>query len=120
MLRGRRTGDQTPALHNHDGDAATLDELAHAGSDLTREHNIEFYLYVPQPTDAQDIATELRAESTTVEVTKADDDASWLCLIQRRMIPDMAGLRGLRERFSALAANHDGEYDGWGTEVEGE
>lgn len=119
MLRSQPTQPPAPNSSAQDGDAATLDELAHAGSDLTREHNIEFYLYVPQESDAQDIAAQLRAEGLAVEITRASDDSSWLCLVQRRMIPDMAGLRSCRERFTALAEHHDGEYDGWGTEVEG-
>lgn len=124
MLRGQRAEQRQrelppgPPLTSQDGDAATLDELAHAGSDLSREHTIEFYLYVPEEDDAQSIATDLRHEGMTVEVTRAADNSSWLCLIQRKMIPDMAGLRGFRERFTALAAAHNGEYDGWGTEVE--
>lgn len=118
LLRGGRAARQTVEHVPQDGDAATLDELAHAGSDLTREHNIEFYLYLPEQADAETVADQLRDEGFAVEVTRAAEDTAWLCLAQRKMIPDMAGLRRYRERFTDLAESHNGEYDGWGTEVE--
>lgn len=118
LLRGQKAPAPVEARAPEDSDAATLDELAHAGSDLTREHNIEFYLYLPAQTKAEAVAAELRDEGLTVDISKADEDSAWLCLVKRRMIPEMAGLRSFRERFTTLAQAHNGEYDGWGTEVE--
>lgn len=118
ILRGRRGEQQLPPALPADGDAATLDELAHAGSDLTREHNIEFFLYLPDEESAQAVARQLQEEGAVVEVSQAADGSDWLCLVRQRMIPDMAGLRGFRERLTAVAHAYNGEYDGWGTEVE--
>jgi regulator of RNase E activity RraB len=118
MLRGQKREAVTSSLPPADGDAATLDQLAHAGSDLTREHNIEFFLYLPDEESAQAVARQLQEEGVLVEVSRAADGADWLCLVKQRMIPDMAGLRGFRERLTAVAQAHNGEYDGWGTEVE--
>lgn len=127
MLRGKRAEPPASGLpganganraNGADGDAATLDELARAGSDLTREHNIEFFIYLPDQSSGEAAASLLRGEGHMVELSKATDGSDWLCLVQLRMIPDMAGLRGYRERFTALARAYNGEYDGWGTEVE--
>jgi regulator of RNase E activity RraB len=119
MLRGRRATPEASRGPLPDGDAATLDELAHAGSDLSRQHTIEFFLYLPDQAAAEAVAAGLRSEGLTVDVNRAADGADWLCLIRQRMVPDMAGLRSWRVRLTALAEAHQGQYDGWGTEVEG-
>jgi len=118
MLRGRRVEPPVAARPVADGDAATLDELAHAGSDLSRPHVIEFFLYFPGQPVAESVAEGLRSEGLTVEVSQAEEEADWLCLVRQRMVPDMAGLRSWRDRLTALAEAHQGVYDGWGTEVE--
>lgn len=118
MLRGQRSEPPVATGPVTDGDAATLDELAHAGSDLSRPHIIEFFLYFPEQQAAELVAEGLRSEGLTVEVSPAAEETDWLCLIRRRMVPDMAGLRSWRERLTALAEAHQGVYDGWGTEVE--
>lgn len=118
LWRGQKREQQIPDLPPGDGDAMTLDELAHAGSDLTREHNIEFFLYFPDEPAARAVAGQLQDEGVLVEVSRAADGSDWLCLVKRRMIPELAGLRGLRERLTAVANAYHGEYDGWGTEVE--
>ena len=118
MLRGRGAEQPVATGPVPDGDAATLDELAHAGSDLSRQHTIEFFLYLPDQPAAEAVAAELRREGLTAEVSQGQEASDWLCLARRQMVPDMAGLRTWRERLTALAEAHQGVYDGWGTEVE--
>lgn len=102
-----------------DPDGATLDELARAGSDLTHEHLIEFYLYFPTEAAAAGCATILAQEGFATQVSQAEGKKDWTLLASRRMRPELAPLRAVRDRLTALVAEHGGEYDGWGTEVEG-
>ena len=117
ILRGGQRERQTLAL-SADADASTLDQLARAGSDLTRPHRIEFFLYLPERAAADAVAQELSAEGYATEVSQEEQASDWLCLATRVLVPDMAALRSCRGRLTALAESHQGVYDGWGTEVE--
>lgn len=118
ILRGGQRERQTQAAESADADANTLDQLARAGSDLTRPHRIEFFLYLPEHTAADAVARELSAEGYATEVSQEGQATDWLCLATRVLVPDMAVLRSCRDRLTALAESHQGVYDGWGTEVE--
>lgn len=117
MLRGGAREAAVTAA-SADGDAETLDELARAGSDLTRPHRIEFFLFLPSREAADQVAAELRSEGFGVEVGQGEQSADWLCLATREMLPELAALRSWRERLTAMAESRQGVYDGWGTEVE--
>lgn len=117
MLRGgQREAQVAQAIPDEDG--STLDQLARAGSDLSRSHQIEFFLYFPERSAAEAVARELAAEGYGTALSQEEAAADWLCLATRAMIPDLAGLRACRTRLTALAESHQGVYDGWGTEVE--
>jgi regulator of RNase E activity RraB len=116
LLRGTQRG-RLPA----DPDAETLEELVRAGSDLALPHEIEFFLYLETRAEADAIARQLGTEGFAVEVRPTETDGCWLCLATRTMRPELAQLRLLRDRFTALAETSGGAYDGWGTTVvEGE
>lgn len=117
---GVRAQESERAGAVEDPDGATLDELARAGSDLTREHLIEFYLYFPTDTAAAEIATILAQEGFETRVSAAEGKQVWALLASKRMRPELAPLRAVRDRLTALVAERGGEYDGWGTEVEGD
>lgn len=117
VLRGGQRERQARAEPT-DADASTLDQLARAGSDLTRPHRIEFFLYLPDRTGAEAVARALSAEGYATELSQEEQAADWRCLATRVMVPDMAALRSCRARLTELAESHQGVYDGWGTEVE--
>jgi len=117
LLRGH-AGESAAMRLPSDGDASTLDELAHAGSDLSRPHQIEFFLYLPSRQAAEGVADQLRHDGFEVQVGPSEDPADWLCLATRQMLPELGALRTWRQRLTALAEGRDGVYDGWGTEVE--
>jgi hypothetical protein len=96
-----------------DPDSQALNALRDAGSDLSKPHPIEFYLYFPAQTDADDVAVRLREEGFNVTVRLGADDVNWLVLAQKTLIPEQRLLLDLRSRFEALADSLSGEYDGW-------
>lgn len=104
-----------------DPDAETLEELVRAGSDLTQPHEVEFFLYVETSAQAASLGSELRTEGFATEVRPTETEQCWLCLATRVMRPELTELRRWRARFTALAEQAGGAYDGWGTTVvEGE
>ncbi|MGD2217857.1 MAG: ribonuclease E inhibitor RraB [Gemmatimonadales bacterium] len=96
-----------------DRDSQALIALRNAGSVLSKPHPIEFYLYFPARTDANDVGVRLRQEGFDVAVRVGADDVNWLVLAKTTMVPEHRLLLELRSRFEALADSLGGEYDGW-------
>lgn len=100
-----------------DPDAATLEALARAGSDLSQPHEMEFFLYVPDPAAANAVADQLRPEGFHVQVTTEEGTGDWLCLATKVMTPALDELHRLRRYLSAVVESRGGAYDGWGATV---
>jgi hypothetical protein len=108
---------RSSGLHPGDPDQTTLAELASAGSDLGRIHQIEFFLFLPSRGAAEEVAAELGPEGFRIEISAGETAGEWLCRATRPMRPELTELRRLRHRFGELARVRSGAYDGWGTEV---
>jgi hypothetical protein len=94
-------------------DKEVLDQLRSAGSDLSRPHRIEFYLYLPTESDAEGAAAVLRPMGYSVTVREGVNSLNWLCLAARTMLPTTQELRDARVVFKRLALRYGGVYDGW-------
>ncbi|NIN72408.1 MAG: hypothetical protein GTO46_10930 [Gemmatimonadetes bacterium] len=94
-------------------DSQTLTALRDAGSDLSKPHPIEFYLYFPAKTDADHVGVQLQEEGFDVTVRLGAEEVNWLVLAQSTMVPEQRILVELRNKFEALADSLGGEYDGW-------
>jgi len=92
-------------------DQKTLEQLRSAGSDLSKTHTIQFYLYVPSQRDANAAATRLQGDDFDTVVKQ--DGRRWLCLGQKSMVPTIETLSWARQVFKMLANDHHGQYDGW-------
>ncbi len=101
-----------------DPDESVLVQLKKAGSDLSKPHNIEFFLYFPTQGVAAQAASKIRDEGFQVKVQKAAKGDDWLCSATKKMIPELHALQKIRQDFGSLAISLNGQYDGWGTEVE--
>ena len=101
-----------------DPDDSVLIQLKKAGSDLSKPHKIEFFLYFPTQSAAEQAAPRLRGGGFQVEVRPAAKGNDWLCFATKTMIPELSALQQIRRDFGSLAAPLKGDYDGWGTPVE--
>lgn len=113
---------QAPPASHHtagtaDPDQQVLEQLRAAGSDLSKPHEMEFYLYFPTEEAAQQAGMKLEVDGFDGEVRRAPNRADWLCLVYKQMVPERAKLAALRKRFNALARELGGEYDGWETSI---
>jgi regulator of RNase E activity RraB len=98
-------------------DESVLTQLKKAGSDLSKPHNIEFFLYFPTQGVAEQAASKIRDQGFRVEVGRAAKGGTWMCHATKTMIPDLPALQKICEDFTSLANSLNGEYDGWGTPV---
>jgi regulator of RNase E activity RraB len=100
-----------------DLDDSVLNQLRKAGSDLSKPHEIEFFLYFPTEAIAEQAASHIREAGFDVNVKQAAKGNDWLCFATKKMVPELAALQKIRMDFSSLSNSLGGEYDGWGTPV---
>jgi len=112
------TSAKEPSVATSDSDRAVLEQLRGAGSDLSKPHQIEFYLYFPNEEAAGQAAEKLEAENFDGEMRRAPDLTRWLCLVHQEMVPELSKLAAVKRRLAKLAQEFGGEYDGWETNIE--
>src|SRR4026207_45881 len=93
-----------------DFDRQVLDQLKKAGSDLSKPHNIEFFLYFPTEASANEGAKDVQPEVDDLKVQLGADKKNWLCFATKSMVPKHDELVRLRKRFNEIVAKYDGEY----------
>jgi hypothetical protein len=98
-------------------DQATLDQLREAGSDLSKPHPFDFYLYHPEQSGAEQLCSALRSDGFQVSVQESAIGDDWLCLASFTMYPTIENLTELDTTFARLIDQYGGEYDGWETLV---
>src|SRR5215469_6183699 len=99
-----------------DLDQLVLGQLRKAGSDLTKAHKIEFFVYFPTQSVAEQASYFIRNAGFEVDVARAAQGGTWLCFATKTMIPELQILQKIRQDFVTLATSMNGEYDGWGTQ----
>lgn len=112
MLARRRSPNAQPAL---DHDAALIAHLRASGADISRPHEIDFYLYLPNEEAASAVLARAQAVGYRGDVSISADGKGWLCLLHKELVPAHATMTEQRRVLTELAADGGGEYDGWGT-----
>jgi regulator of RNase E activity RraB len=102
-----------------DPDEWVLSQLKKAGSDLSKPHALEFFLYFPKQSLAEQAALRIKDAGFQVEVKRAAQGDEWLCLTARVMVPELTALQKIRSEFTSIAGSLSGQYDGWGAPVVG-
>jgi regulator of RNase E activity RraB len=101
-----------------DPDEAVIVQLQKAGSDLSKPHTLDFYLYFPSQSAAEQAATRMRQTGYAAEVKTAAKGNDWLCLGTKKVIPELSTIQGITRDLNALARSLQGDYDGWEAKVE--
>jgi len=112
VLFARSAGAQTGK------DAQVIGQLKKAGSNLSKPHPIDFYLYFPTREAAERVAVKVRALGCDIKrIDPAASGPGWLVLATKTIVPVEAELVKLRNEFETFARIEKGEYDGWETQV---
>ena len=98
-------------------DTEVLKQLRTAGSDLAKPHRVEFYLYAPSEAAAEAAAAAIRPTGYTVSVSAGEEEANWLCVASRTMLPTIEEITVARSLFKGLALKYQGAYGGWNTAI---
>ncbi len=92
-------------------------QLDKAGSDTSKLHSFDFYLYLPFEGAAIQVATRLEEDGFVTEVGRAAEGTEWVCLASKAMIPDARVLSEYGRRFESLVDAFGGEFDRWESKV---
>jgi hypothetical protein len=92
-------------------DRDALDKLATI-SRLDVVHKITHFLYMPTVERAREAMLALLAREFEVVEPYYLLDA-WSVLVRTEMVPDEEAIVALRDLFTEIAEEHEGEYDGW-------
>ena len=112
MLGRRRSPNVQPAI---DHDAALIEHLRASNADLSKPHEIDFYLYLPTEDVANAVLARAQADGYRGDVSLSADGHGWLCLLHKDLVPVHATMTEQRRVLTKLAADAGGDYDGWGT-----
>lgn len=97
-------------------DAQVIDNLRQANADLSKPHNIDFFLIFTRKSDAYSAAAEVESLGySNVAVEALPDQAQWQVHAKRVMVPALEAINAITRRLDALAQTHAGYYEGWGT-----
>lgn len=94
-----------------EADERVLDHLARLGCDPAAPREVRHFLYLPSEDGAEAVAHALASEGWSTSVERGE--GAWLVVATRVRTLTLALVRETRTRLAALAAEHDGVYDGW-------
>jgi regulator of RNase E activity RraB len=102
-----------------DPDAEVLAAMANAGADLSKPHDAEFALVFPSAKSARAATKELGklGYSATMGTSEVNDEDVWVT-VNKRVVLDPMVLRVITTDLKRVAEQHQGEFDGWGAEIE--
>ena len=94
-----------------------VDDLRDQGADLSARRRVAHLLYFPARMLADPAAEELRRLGFAVEISLDDETHEWVVTGTHELVVTVPELTRFRERMTALAGLHGGEYAGYDIEV---
>jgi len=79
---------------------------------------MKHYLYFANKANAEEVGEKLRSRDFSVQVRKAAGEEDWFVFATKAPLKTVEQMEELRDEMEALAAQFDGEYDGWEAEID--
>jgi regulator of RNase E activity RraB len=100
-------------------DALTIRQLRDAGSDMSKPHAVEHFLYFPQCEQAQAAVDRMNALGFDAALRDpAPGFKEWLAFGTRRLVITDDSFAEVRAQLTVIAEEFGGDYDGWGAPIE--
>lgn len=113
LLVALASGCAKPQESEHP-DVQVLENMRKHGSDLSKPHPLDFYLYFPEEQGARTAAAALQlAQYEILRVEPGESGRNWLVLAQKVMVPARERVISTTNQLEKLAVDHGGEFDGW-------
>ena len=95
-------------------DRHTLDALVAEGADLALETDVQLFLLFPTEAHARSAQSVVQREGHVGDVLAPDEpDQSWVLAVHRMLVPSLENVRAARARYTSLATELGGTFDGW-------
>jgi len=94
-------------------DGKALDELERSGSDLSKLHQVDFFLRFPTQKAAERAQLRLEPLAFETKIERARTGDGWMVQGTKRMYPVETDLIGLRDKLEVIADEEQGVYEGW-------
>ena len=93
-----------------DENGQLLAEIAAAGIDLSKMHQVDFYILFEQQSDAEKFAKEVVADTLVqhAELEKCQDTGVWEVITQVQMVPEHTLLGQAEQYIESIANNLNG------------
>lgn len=99
-------------------DARVIENLVSAGSNVSKPHNIDFFMFVPTERRAKAAAADMEQLGYTISsIDRVSGQSQWQIHATREMVPQLDAMTATTRSLEAVATKHGGDYDGWGTSV---
>lgn len=96
-------------------DAHAIETLRAAGADLSKPHDVDFFLLFKAQSQAEAAAAEIEKLGYRVAaIDSSPDGKEWQLHATRQMVPAVDAMISTTRALDALAKKHGGDYDGWG------
>lgn len=99
-----------------DDNGQLLAEIAAAGIDLNKMHQVDFFILFEQEADAEKFAKEIVSDALVqkAELEKCKDTGVWEVITQAQMVPEHTLLGQAEQYIESIANSFNGYGDGWG------
>lgn len=99
-------------------DARVIENLVAAGSDISKLHDIDFFMFLPSKSKARAAAAQIEQLGYVIaSIERSPAKSQWEVHATRRMAPQLEAMTATTRALEAVASKHGGDYDGWGTAV---
>ena len=96
-------------------DARVIETLRQNGADVTKVHDIDFFLVFTRKDDAVATAEKISALGyEIVGVGQPPTTKQWEIHAKRKMVPELQAMQATTRALQSLAEVRTGYYDGWG------
>ncbi|MBK6598604.1 MAG: ribonuclease E inhibitor RraB [Proteobacteria bacterium] len=102
-------------VRNDSWDEQVIDQLRKSGSDPFQPHEVDYFFGMPDEATASRVAAMLSAEGYRTDVERKGEDPSQPFSLHalRTMRLSVPEMKSISRRFTQLAAEVGGTYDGW-------
>ena len=99
-----------------DDNGQLLAEIAAAGVDLSKMHQIDFFILFEQQADAEKFSKEIISDALvqSANVEKCKDTGVWEVITHVQMVPEHTLLGQAEQYLESIANSYNGYGDGWG------
>ncbi len=99
-----------------DRDYKTIEALKNNGSDISKPHEIDFFLDFEKFEQAAPIAQAMDKDGFNVRMFE-NGDGTFTIEAKKTIVPLPDTMRDITKKLNALTGKYGGTYDGWGSEV---